>query len=148
MPTYTAIYDRCLTTDAEAAAWLRNTLGMQTYDNPMDNSDAALGLLVRAAKRQADNFCQNAFLDSDGEEAAIPEDVVGAVLQLAARWFLQRVAGMTDNKAGDLQTTFAAPTGAGIPEDVKAILFPYRGVPSMFGGTPKPKTCQTAWWIG
>lgn len=148
MPTYTAIYTRCLTTDAEAAAALRNTLGMQSYDNPTDNSDEALSFLVKAAKRQADNFCQNAFLDSDGEEADIPEDVVGAVLQLGARWFLQRVAGMTDNKAGDLQTTFAAATGAGIPDDIKAVLFPYRGVPAMFWGTPKTKTCQTAWWIG
>lgn len=148
MPSYTAIYDRCFTSAESAAGALRSTLGMQSYDSPTDYSVEALAFLVNAAKRQADNFCQNAFLDDDGEEAPIPEDVVGAVLMLAARWFLQRVAGMTDNKAGDLQTAFAAPTGAGIPEDVKAILFPYRGVPSMFGGTPKSKTCPTAWWIG
>lgn len=133
MPTYTAIYDRCLPTAEEAAAALRSTLGLQSYDNPTDNSDDALAFLVKAAKRQADRYCQNDFLDSDGEDADIPEDVTGAVLMLAARWFMQRVAGMTDNKAGDLQTTFAAATGAGIPEDIKAILFPYRNVKAMFG---------------
>jgi len=148
MPTYTAIYERCFPTAESAAAALRSTLGLQVYDNPTDNSVEALSFLVKAAKRQADAYCQNAFLDSTGEDAPIPDDVQAAVLMLATRLFMQRVAGMTENKAGDLQATFATATGAGIPDDVKAFLFPYRGVASMFGGTPKPKTCQTAWWIG
>lgn len=131
MAAVTAIYDRCLTTASAAAAALRNTLGMQTYDNPTDNSDEALAFIVDGAKQEADNYCQNDFLGDDDTELPIPEVVQQGVLKIAAARFLNRPAGVTDNSAGDLKMTFAATTVGRLEADVRRLLDPYRIDPGL-----------------
>jgi hypothetical protein len=50
-----------------------------------DRFDLVLDAALKAAKRAADNYCNNPFLNDDNTPRAIPEDVEVWLLQFATR---------------------------------------------------------------
>lgn len=80
MPTPTAIRDRSPLTWED----LRDHLRLST-----NRFQTVLERKLAAAKAAADLYCQNDFLDAEGEEADIPPDVDEWVLTYAARLFVE-----------------------------------------------------------
>lgn len=78
--TPTAIRDR------SGLTWedLRDHLRLST-----NRYQAQLTRKLEAAKSAADNYCQNEFLNSDGTDGDIPQDVEEWVLMYAARLFVE-----------------------------------------------------------
>lgn len=118
MAISTAIRDRSELT----VEHLKAQLGLQSYDAV---DETGLTRCLAAAKTKADSYCDSEFLDADGEEDAIPQDVEDAVLRLAAELYLRRVNGVTTNKVGDLELSFDTTR---LEEDLREALFPYRDV--------------------
>jgi uncharacterized phage protein (predicted DNA packaging) len=91
----TAVYDRLIITLAEMKNYLRVS---------HDEDDDLIMDLVDAAKEDADNYLNNPFEDSDGEELPIPLAVKRWVMARVARQYERRVEGLSSEGISGLNS--------------------------------------------
>lgn len=87
----TAVYDRAKLDASGAKTDVEVVKEHLRIDGDAD--DATIGIYIAAAKRQADRFCQNPFVDADGEDEDIPEDVAQWILEAVGRAYELRSSG-------------------------------------------------------
>lgn len=90
MAAITAIYDHSIVT----LDMVKEHLGISGT-----SEDITVGLMLGAAKRAADSYCQNWFTDANvapesGESVAIPEDVEMWILERVSRDYYRRNEGV------------------------------------------------------
>jgi len=101
MPT--AIYDRLQLDPSESKTNLEVVKEFLRVDGSAE--DVTLTLALNAAKRCADRIVNKEYLDDDGEDAEIPEDVGMWVLQAVGRWYELRASGKTNEAMSMLGST-------------------------------------------
>lgn len=115
----TAVYDHLVVGLTELKRWLR-----VPADDTSDDDD--IEELFAAAKRAADNECQNSFgfaqyqgSGEDAEDAGIPEDVRNWCKAFMTRNFVRRTNGVASvSVTGSGSTTYSMPD--------KTMLHPYK----------------------
>lgn len=130
----TAVFDRS-TIDLEA---LQIRLGL-----PVDPLDTKTAAMLNAAKRAADSYMNNPFVELDADtltptsdppvELDIPEDVDEGVIATVEARLAWAPFGITEDKVGDLQRKYARyATSSDALKDIKATFWrPYK---RMIGG--------------
>jgi len=122
MGMITAIYDNLEISLEQAKNYLRLAVEEHADGDPSileTLDDALIEMLIKAAKRKADNFCQRELNEYPGEK--IPEDVASWVLSIVARKYIQRMSGV----ASDQESGFG---GISWKEEDFADLWPYRKI--------------------
>lgn len=98
MITPTAIRDRSIMDVDTLKTHMRIHSSNETYDT-------LLSLYIDACKEQADFYCNNPFLASDGTEAAIPSGVEVWIMQQAAALFANPEGNVSKIKMDESQET-------------------------------------------
>ncbi|MFA5379427.1 MAG: head-tail connector protein [Dehalococcoidia bacterium] len=93
MPT--AVYDRLIITLTEMKNYLRVS---------HEEDDEYIADLINAAKEDADNYLNNPFEDSEGEELDIPMTVKRWVMARVARQYERRVEGVSSESISGLNS--------------------------------------------
>ena len=93
MPT--AVYDRLIITLTEMKNYLRVS---------HEEDDEYIADLINAAKEDADNYLNNPFEDSEGEELDIPATVKRWVMARVARQYERRVEGLSSESISGLNS--------------------------------------------
>lgn len=93
MPT--AVYDRLIITLTEMKNYLRVS---------HEEDDEYIADLINAAKEDADNYLNNPFEDSEGEELDIPSTVKRWVMARVARQYERRVEGLSSESISGLNS--------------------------------------------
>jgi len=91
----TAVYDRLIITLTEMKNYLRVS---------HEEDDEYIADLINAAKEDADNYLNNPFEDSEGEELDIPMTVKRWVMARVARQYERRVEGVSSESISGLNS--------------------------------------------
>jgi uncharacterized phage protein (predicted DNA packaging) len=90
-----AVYDRLIVTLTEMKNYLRVS---------HEEDDEYIADLINAAKEDADNYLNNPFEDSEGEELDIPATVKRWVMARVARQYERRVEGLSSESISGLNS--------------------------------------------
>jgi uncharacterized phage protein (predicted DNA packaging) len=90
-----AVYDRLIVTLVEMKNYLRVS---------HEEDDEYIADLINAAKEDADNYLNNPFEDSEGEELDIPATVKRWVMARVARQYERRVEGLSSESISGLNS--------------------------------------------
>jgi len=91
----TAVYDRLIITLTEMKNYLRVS---------HEEDDEYIADLINAAKEDADNYLNNPFEDSEGEELDIPATVKRWVMARVARQYERRTEGLSSESISGLNS--------------------------------------------